>query len=183
MSVGDWLAIGFKKFSTLLVLVERRGYWAQMRRQGLKHGRGLSIQRGVDISDPHLVTIGDFVTLAPYSQLIAHDASLRRITGFTRVGRITIGDRVFVGQRATILPGVSIGDEAVIAAGSVVARDVPPRAVVAGNPARVVKELTNLELERKQEQAESQLAQRRQVPAATFGWIGERRRLTTPEQQ
>jgi maltose O-acetyltransferase len=52
----------------------------------------------------------------------------------------TIGDDVWIGTRAIILPGVTIGDGVVVGAGSVVTRDVPPYAVVAGNPARVVGE-------------------------------------------
>jgi acetyltransferase-like isoleucine patch superfamily enzyme len=54
---------------------------------------------------------------------------------------IAIGRNVWIGNRAIILPGVSVGDHSVIAAGSVVTRDVPARAVVAGNPARVVRDV------------------------------------------
>lgn len=54
---------------------------------------------------------------------------------------ISIGDDVFVGMEALILKGVTVGDSAVIGAGSVVSRDVPPRTVVAGNPANVVGEV------------------------------------------
>ncbi len=53
---------------------------------------------------------------------------------------VTIGNHVWIGCKATILKGVTIGDGAVVAAGSVVTRDVPPRALVAGNPARVIRE-------------------------------------------
>jgi acetyltransferase-like isoleucine patch superfamily enzyme len=53
---------------------------------------------------------------------------------------VRIGDRVWIGARATILKGVRVGEGAVIGAGSVVTRDVPARALVAGNPARVVRE-------------------------------------------
>jgi acetyltransferase-like isoleucine patch superfamily enzyme len=53
---------------------------------------------------------------------------------------VRIGRRVWVGCRSTILPGVEIGDGAVVAAGSVVTKDVAPRTLVAGNPARVVRE-------------------------------------------
>lgn len=52
---------------------------------------------------------------------------------------VHIGDRVWIGCRSTILKGVSIGDGAIVAAGSVVTRDVPPNAIVAGNPAKVMK--------------------------------------------
>ena len=51
---------------------------------------------------------------------------------------VVIGDRVFVGANCVIQMGVTIGDESIISAGSVVTRDVPPRTVVAGVPARVV---------------------------------------------
>ena len=53
---------------------------------------------------------------------------------------IHIGENVWIGCRSLILKGVTIGDGAIIAAGSVVTKDVPPKAVVAGNPAKIVKE-------------------------------------------
>ena len=54
-------------------------------------------------------------------------------------GDVAIGDNVWIGDKATILPGVTIGDGAVIAANSVVTKDVPAYSVAAGNPARVLK--------------------------------------------
>ncbi|MBK8992745.1 MAG: acyltransferase [Gammaproteobacteria bacterium] len=54
---------------------------------------------------------------------------------------IRIGNNVWIGDRATVLKGVTIGDNSIVGAGAVVARDVPANVVVAGNPARVVKEL------------------------------------------
>ena len=58
--------------------------------------------------------------------------------GRPSVAPVVIGDRVWVGTRAIILKGVTIGDGAVVAAGAVVNKDVPPHAVVAGIPAKVV---------------------------------------------
>jgi len=58
--------------------------------------------------------------------------------GYTRIGKIEIGDRVFIGDSSIILPGVRIGSDVVIGAGSVVTSDIPDNSVVYGNPARVI---------------------------------------------
>nr|WP_269767935.1 DapH/DapD/GlmU-related protein [Tumebacillus avium] len=69
------------------------------------------------------------------------DTDFHRIAeGAVNTKKITIGNRVWIGSRATIMKGVTIGDGAVIAAGAVVTKDVPPNAVVGGNPARVIKD-------------------------------------------
>ena len=86
--------------------------------------------------------------------LMAHDASTKKLTGYTRLGRIRIGNHVFLGANATVLPGVTIGDGAVIGAGSVVTHDVPAGTVAVGVPARVIG--TTQELK---ERAEAEMAQ------------------------
>ena len=58
-------------------------------------------------------------------------------------GNVTIGDNVWIGDKATILPGVTIGDGVVVAANAVVTHDVPAYCVVAGNPAKVIKQVTS----------------------------------------
>jgi acetyltransferase-like isoleucine patch superfamily enzyme len=50
-----------------------------------------------------------------------------------------IGERCFIGARSVILPGIRIGDECIVGAGSIVTRDIPPRCLVAGNPARIIR--------------------------------------------
>jgi maltose O-acetyltransferase len=92
----------------------------------------------IDHSHAWHITIGDDVTLAPRVHILAHDASTKRYLGFTRLGKVKIGDRVFVGAGAIILPGVTIGDDVIIGAGSVVSHDVPSGKVAAGNPASVL---------------------------------------------
>ena len=62
---------------------------------------------------------------------------MRRVTS---KGPVVIGDNVWIGDKATILPGVTIGDGAVIAANAVVTKDVPAYCVVGGNPARIIKQ-------------------------------------------
>jgi maltose O-acetyltransferase len=108
--------------------------------KGLVLGREVFIGRPV-LFDPGflwLISIGDESTITPGVTILAHDASSKLRTGYTRVAAVTIGARVYVGAGAVILPGVTIGDDAIIGAGSVVTRDVPAGSVAAGNPARVI---------------------------------------------
>ena len=90
------------------------------------------------------VTIGDGVLFGPGVQIYAAthplDPAVRR-DGWESAAPVTIGDDVWVGGGAIVLPGVTIGAGAVIGAGSVVTRDVPPRTVAAGNPCRPLRTL------------------------------------------
>jgi maltose O-acetyltransferase len=113
---------------------------ARLRAMGMQIGNGVSLQPGVVLDESHawLICIGDAVTLAPRVVVLAHDASTKRLLGYTRIGMVTIGDRVFVGGNSVILPGVQIGDDVIVGAGSVVTTDIPAGQVAAGNPARVL---------------------------------------------
>ena len=112
--------------------------------QGLRVGRGAQIDRGVylDAGHPWLIDIGDESVLSFGAIVLAHDASTRLHTGHTRIARVTIGRRVFVGPGAVILPGTRIGEGSVVGALAVVRGEVPPGSVVEGNPARVVGGVT-----------------------------------------
>jgi len=96
------------------------------------------------ILDCAAVTIGTDVQIGPCVQLLtaSHplEASLRR-TGREWAEPITIGYGAWLGGGVVVCPGVTIGDEAVVAAGSVVTADVAPRALVGGNPAHVLRQL------------------------------------------
>ena len=85
-----------------------------------------------------LISIGDNVTLSSKVHILAHDASLKQTLGYSKVGKVYIGDHVFVGANTTILPGIEIGEFAIIGAGSVVTKNVPPYEVWAGNPAKKI---------------------------------------------
>jgi acetyltransferase-like isoleucine patch superfamily enzyme len=92
------------------------------------------------------ITLGNGVILAPevciYSRTHNFDSEDLNALPFDNkilVAEVKIGDYVWIGRRAIILPGVSIGKAAVIGAGAVVSRDVPDNAVVVGNPGKVVK--------------------------------------------
>ena len=101
---------------------------------------------GVTLSARASITIGDDVLLGSGVLITDNDAHPinpedRSDPSKTLIAPVCIGDQVFIGARAIILKGVRIGFGSVVAAGSVVSRDVPARTVVAGNPAREVKEL------------------------------------------
>jgi len=88
------------------------------------------------------LVLGDDVVISDEAQVHTHNHGLNPHTVPT-YRRLTMGSGVWIGGRAIILPQVSsIGDGAVIGAGSVVTKDVPPHCVVAGNPARVIRQLT-----------------------------------------
>ena len=116
-------------------------YLEQLRSKGLVLGKNVSFQEGIFIDPSHcyLIAIGDGCTFAPNVRLIAHDASTKKLVNATRLGRIRIGARCFIGDSVLVLPGVTIGDECIVGAGSVVSRDIPAGSVAAGNPARVIK--------------------------------------------
>ncbi len=122
-------------------------------RRGLVVGKRFRMLEDVvlDYSHTWLIEIGDDVTLAPQVYILAHDASMKHHLDTTRIGPVRIGNRVFVGARSLILPGVTIGDDVVIGAGSVVARDVPDNQVVAGNPARRICD-TDAYIERRRQE-------------------------------
>ena len=101
---------------------------------------------GVTLSARASITIGDDVLLGSGVLITDNDAHPinpedRNDPSKTLIAPVSIGDQVFIGARAIILKGVSVGCGSVVAAGSVVSRDVPTRTVVAGNPAREVKKL------------------------------------------
>jgi maltose O-acetyltransferase len=122
--------------------VRFNAYLETLRTRGLVLGKNVSFQDGVFIDPSHcfLVSIGDDCVFAPNVRLIAHDASTKLVAGATRLGAVRIGSRCFLGDSVIVLPGVSIGDDCVIGAGSVVSRSIPAGSVAAGNPARVVKQ-------------------------------------------
>jgi acetyltransferase-like isoleucine patch superfamily enzyme len=118
---------------------------------GVRIGQGCSIYTAPPNfgTEPWLIEIGDDVTLGQGVQLITHDGASRlfrdRLPGMcpfgNRFGTIVIHDNCFIGNNAILLPGVEVGPDSVVGAGSVVTKTVPPRTIAAGNPARLIKTL------------------------------------------
>ncbi len=97
---------------------------------------------GCSFAAHELVRIGSDCHIGPYTNILDndyHDIEDHRKTPPSRP--VVIGDNVWIGTRVIILHGVTIGDGAAIGAGAVVTKDVPPRTVAAGNPARIIRTL------------------------------------------
>jgi len=88
-----------------------------------------------DVMFPELITIGDNTIIGYNTTILAHEYLIKEY----RLGRVNIGNHVMIGANSTLLPGITIGDHAVVAAGSLVNRDVPPGAFVGGNPIRLIR--------------------------------------------
>lgn len=109
-------------------------------------GKRVFINAGCTFQDQGGVVIGDDV-------LIGHNVVIATLNHVMNPYRradmipapVKTGARVWIGSNSTILPGITIGEGAVIGAGSVVTRDVPANAVAVGNPARVIKYVDELE--------------------------------------
>ena len=98
----------------------------------------LTILDEAEVTIGHNVFIGPNTTLCTVTHALDHH---QRNAGIMKAQPITIGDNVWIAANVTILPGVTIGDRAVIGAGSVVTKDIAPDTLVAGNPARPLRPL------------------------------------------
>ncbi|HWO30297.1 MAG TPA: acyltransferase [Candidatus Acidoferrum sp.] len=109
-------------------------------------GNHTFINFGSSIAARTSVKIGSHCHLGHYTFVMDNDQhDVVRHTELPQSDPVIIEDHVWIGSKVVILPGVHIGSRAVIGAGSIVTKDIPPRCVAAGNPARVLRHLTELD--------------------------------------
>ncbi|MCD1293627.1 acyltransferase [Methanocella sp. CWC-04] len=108
-----------------------------MRFMGIKAGNHVSmaLEATVDVFFPELIEIGDNSVIGYNATILAHEYMIDRY----RTGNVVIGKNVLIGANSTILPGIIIGDGAIVSAGSLVNKDVPAGAFVGGVPARIIE--------------------------------------------
>ena len=134
-----------KRLFQLLVQSSRDLFWTY-EQQAEKAGVIMGVANFIDSkfwipSEPYLITIGNHCQITRGSLFFTHGgggAVRKRFPQFDTFGRIILGTFVYVGCNSLIMPGVTVGDNVIIAAGSVVTKSVPSDVVVGGNPARII---------------------------------------------
>jgi acetyltransferase-like isoleucine patch superfamily enzyme len=104
-------------------------------------GERVFINTGATVVATHSIVLGDHCLIGDFVAIFDTDHHQLEPSRPTRTAPVRLGANVWVGRSATILPGVTIGDHAVIAAGSIVTGDVPARTLMAGVPARPIRTL------------------------------------------
>lgn len=112
-----------------------------LRLAGISIGKDCFISWGAKLDTcAGTITIGDRCEITHGCIILSHDATDQRIDRKCGgIGTVRLGHNVFIGVNSVILNNVTIGDDSIIGAGSVVTKDVPPNVVVAGNPARIIR--------------------------------------------
>ena len=110
--------------------------------KNIKLGKRVFINAGCQFQDQGGIEIGDDVLIGPQTIIatLNHDPVPEKRSGMIPKS-VRICDKVWLGARVTICPGVTIGEGAIVGAGAVVTKNMPPRTVVAGAPAKIIKEL------------------------------------------
>lgn len=104
----------------------------------IRIGSGTVVNRGVILDGRFPLTIGENASISIQTLILTLEHDLAA-PDFRAVGApVRIGDRVFIGARAIILPGISIGEGAAVAAGAIVTKDIEPYTIVAGVPAKII---------------------------------------------
>lgn len=117
----------------------------ELRKYGMTIGDNCHIYTNkIDYGHAFLISMGNNVTISD-ARLLTHDGSTKKVVGYSRIGRIDIGDDVFIGADVIVLPNVKIGSRVIVGAGSVVTKDIPDDSIAVGNPARVVGTYSDFE--------------------------------------
>lgn len=140
---------GIKRMS----IIKKIKYWYMRRNDPIRYAReiGVTVGEGCRFqgspgwgSEPWLISVGNHTEISSGVSLITHDGATwvfrdqEEYKGTLKFGRIRIGNNCFIGARSTVLPGVTVGDNSIVAACACVTKDVPPGIVVGGVPARMI---------------------------------------------
>lgn len=136
----------FNKILSLIVLRNNKSFVRYLRKKGVSVGENCEFRYPttirIDVSRPSLVKIGNNVDMNKNFQILTHDWSSLVFRAkyhdlVNSSGAVTIGNNVYFGTNVTVLKGVSIGDNCIIGAGSVVTKNIPSNSVASGVPCKV----------------------------------------------
>jgi acetyltransferase-like isoleucine patch superfamily enzyme len=148
ISLISTILLKFKKLF-LYVIVFRANHISYLRHLGVRIGNRCMISTSIENfgTEPWLIEIGNDVSITDNVMFLTHDGASRLFRKQhsdmnqkfgNRFGKIRILDNCFIGINVIIMPGVTIGPNAIVGAGSIVIKNVPAECVVAGNPAKII---------------------------------------------
>jgi maltose O-acetyltransferase len=136
-----------KWFGEISVKAKYKAKITDLKKRGLKVGKNVIISPSakIDHNYPYLISIGNNCVIGAGVRLVAHDSTLNLFNNnYTKIGKIEIKDNCIISLNSIILPGVTLGPNVLVAAGSVVNKNIPPDSCVAGNPARFYSTFSDL---------------------------------------
>ena len=139
----------FNRYSLLVANLSYKNKRKYLIKRGANIGSGTRMNCNVDAfgTEPYLITVGENCLFAANINLITHDGGIKVLNALgyfdgkrmDNIAPIVIGNNVYIGMGAYIMPGVHIGDNVIVGAGAIVTKDIPSNSVCVGIPARVIK--------------------------------------------
>ena len=130
--VKNFIVIQLARYTPLLAL--KNWMYRNLLKMNIGDQTSFALMVMLDIMFPEKISVGRNTVIGYNTTILAHEYLIKEY----RLGEVIIGDEVMIGANSTILPGITIGDRAIVSAGTLVHKDVPEGAFVGGNPMRVI---------------------------------------------
>ncbi|WP_188454109.1 acyltransferase [Virgibacillus oceani] len=128
----NFIVIQIARYTPFLVIKNR--LYRTFLRMEIGHQTAFALMVMPDVMFPEKIRVGKNCIIGYNTTILAHEYMIKEY----RIGDVVIGDEVMIGANSTILPGVTIGDHAIVSAGTLVHKDVPAGSFVGGNPMKLI---------------------------------------------